>query len=121
MPGYWCKIMYRYSKSWGECILVRHDIVQDVFVLKVKKNHRSSWHRHKHKFNLFYVVEGEISIFTEGSCMKAEHVVNKNQCFNVSAGEWHEFRGNEDSIVIEISGVENRADDIERKDAGGFA
>ena len=107
--------MFRESKMWGERWLIRQDSTHAVSFLKVKKGFRCSWHHHKQKYNLFVVLSGKITIVTETGQVE----VLPGQTFTTKPGEWHEFRGTENSEMIEEMYVCYDESDIIREKVGG--
>jgi mannose-6-phosphate isomerase-like protein (cupin superfamily) len=106
----------RSHKSWGEkWNLIKSDS-SEVSFLDLKSWQRCSWHRHQCKFNLFFVIDGEIFIKTDSGLSK----VAKNEIFTTRPGEWHEFQTHElPARIIEVMYVQYQAEDIERKELGG--
>jgi len=85
-------------------------------VLYLHDGERCSWHKHETKFNLFFVVDGEIDIKTEWGNAKVE----SGQTFTTRPGEWHEFRTpNGPATVIEVMYVQYDPNDIQRELIGG--
>jgi len=77
---------------------------------------RCSWHTHRTKYNLFFVVKGQIEIKHEWGCTH----VGTGQIFTTNPGELHEFRTMADgAIVIEIMYVKYDHADIQREKLGG--
>ena len=105
-------------KVWGE----RHRILltktTEIDYLKLKKDTFCSWHNHKNKINLFYVLKGKVKIESEFGKI----ILKKGQSFKVNPSLKHRFIALENSEMIEIAYV-NRgrisADDINRKKQGG--
>jgi len=106
--------MERESKIWGERWMVRKDSTHAVSALFIKKGYRCSWHKHEQKYNLFVVLEGKIEIITHNG----GGTVEAGQTFTTKPGEWHEFRGIEDSVVIEEMYVQYDESDIIREKVG---
>jgi mannose-6-phosphate isomerase-like protein (cupin superfamily) len=108
--------MERTYKTWGEKWLIFKNDLCEVSVLYLKPQQRCSWHRHKSKFNLFFVIEGMIVIKTEWGLAN----VDPGQIFTTSPGEWHEFQTRDCcATVIEVMFVQYDSEDIERKEIGG--
>jgi len=99
----------------------------------LRYNRRCSWHRHKTKHNLFFVVWGTVYIkaaFAASRSSLSPHdkdkteigvsKVDKYQIFTTRPGEWHEFQTyKKPAIMIEIMYVEYDPEDIERGKIGG--
>ena len=103
-------------KSWGtKTELFKNDLCE-VSVLQLNENRRCSWHRHRSKWNQFYVLQGSIVVKTEDG----ESEVGAGQVFTTSPTQWHEFRTpKESALVQEIMYVRYDCEDIEREDKGG--
>jgi mannose-6-phosphate isomerase-like protein (cupin superfamily) len=106
--------MERTHKIWGERYLIREDSTHATSVLILKKNTRCSWHNHQQKYNLFFVVKGQVGIVTEFG----ESLLTEGQVFTIKPGEYHEFRVYEDSIMVEEMYVEYNEADIQREKLG---
>lgn len=109
--------MERTHKTWGDKWNIFCDSTCEVSFLDLRPMQRCSWHRHRTKFNLFFVIQGTIYILTE--CGEAQ--INAGQTFTTRPGEWHEFRTKDlPSRIIEVMYVAAYdAEDIERKSLGG--
>lgn len=108
--------MERSHKSWGEKWNLFQNDLCEVSILYLNPNQRCSWHRHRAKYNQFFVIDGEIYIKTEAGTAKVE----KNQIFTTRPGEYHEFQTRECAAVIqEVMFVQYDAEDIERETIGG--
>lgn len=108
--------MERSHKSWGEKITVFKNDLCEVSILHLNGGQRCSWHRHRAKWNQFYVISGTIDIKTEIGYAR----VDTGQVFTTNPLQWHEFRtpyGN--AIVQEIMYVFYESEDIEREEVGG--
>lgn len=108
--------MERSRKNWGiKNNLFRNDLCE-VSILELDAGQRCSWHRHRAKWNQFYVIEGSIEVSTEdGDCR-----VDKGQIFTTNPVQWHEFRTPfGPAIVQEIMYVKYESEDIERQTMGG--
>jgi mannose-6-phosphate isomerase-like protein (cupin superfamily) len=103
-------------KSWGvKTELFKNDLCE-VSVLSLNPGQRCSWHRHRSKWNQFYVLEGSIAIKTEDG----ETVVRKGQVFTTNPLQWHEFQTPDGpALVQEIMYVKYECEDIERTVKGG--
>lgn len=109
--------MKREIKVWGERWRIRADSTHETSYLKVKANHRCSWHKHQEKYNLFVVVRGHIAIVTG----EGEILLGPGESAQVRPGVNHEFRAIEDSEMIEEMFVAYDEQDIERFRPGGLA
>jgi len=108
--------MERTRKTWGEKENIFCNDLCEVSVLRLEPMQRCSWHRHQAKYNLFYVLEGELFIKTEDGIT----TVRRGQVFQTKPGEWHEFQTRtNNALIIEVMYVRYEAEDIERKEVGG--
>jgi quercetin dioxygenase-like cupin family protein len=108
--------MERTVKTWGQKWNLFLNDLCEVSYLCLKPNQRCSWHTHQTKFNLFFVVAGELCIKMEGEVATIE----KYQFFTTRPGEWHEFQTHDQQTkVIEIMFVQYDSKDIQREKIGG--
>ena len=88
-----------------------------VTYLDLVPNRRCSWHFHRHTFNLFYVVSGELGIKTDKGYTTR---LKEGQVFTVEPEVQHEFQTYDNPTrVIEVAWVEYDSNDIYRKQLGG--
>jgi len=108
--------MERTYKTWGEKWNIFQNDLCEVSVLYLKPNQRCSWHNHNTKYNLFFVIDGEINIKTEWGTA----LIKQGQIFTTRPGEWHEFQTTENkATVVEVMFVQYDSEDINRKEIGG--
>jgi len=108
--------MERIQKTWGERYKLFQNSTCEVNILYLRPQQRCSWHKHRTKYNQFFVIEGEIAIKTEWGVA----IVAKEQIFTTKPGEWHEFQTRtKPAVVQEVMFVEYDAEDIERDELGG--
>lgn len=108
--------MERSCKSWGEKVNLFQNNLCEVSILYLNEGQRCSWHRHRSKWNQFFVIDGSIEVKTEDGVAKVE----KGQSFTTRPQQWHEFRTPDGPAVIqEIMYVQYEAEDIERETVGG--
>ncbi|RLG10715.1 hypothetical protein DRN73_07150 [Candidatus Pacearchaeota archaeon] len=105
-------------KVWGK----RHRLLLtnqvEVDLLHINKNCFCSTHKHKHKINKFYVIDGCLEIQTPYGTT----LLNKGENFTIEPPLLHRFKSLEKSTVIEIAYVKKgkiKANDIERFQQGG--
>ena len=112
--------MERTRKTWGEKYNIFQNDLCEVSVLYLQPYQRCSWHEHKTKFNLFYVIEGEIYIKLDNGVNKSESHLKPREFFTTRPGEKHEFRIREKpAVVLEIMYVQYDPMDIQRELIGG--
>lgn len=106
--------MERTKKVWGERWLLREDSTHATSYLPLKGKTCCSFHNHRAKFNLFFLIEGHVSIKTEFG----ETHLYPGQIFTVEPGTKHQFIVHEDSKMIEEMFVSYDENDIERFQLG---
>jgi len=84
-----------------------------------------SWcskHHHEHRYNMFYLISGEvkINIWKKDYDLVDELILLPEQGTVVSFGEDHSFEVLKDSIMLEIYWVELDPNDIVRDTIGGI-
>jgi len=104
------------AKSWGiKTSLFRNDLCE-VSILRLNENQRCSWHRHKAKWNQFFVISGALEILTEDGSYR----VDSGMIFTTNPEQLHEFRTPYGPATIqEIMYVRYEPGDIERLTKGG--
>jgi quercetin dioxygenase-like cupin family protein len=108
--------MERTHKTWGEKWNVFQNDLCEVSILYLKPQSRCSWHKHRAKYNQFFVIKGKLFIKTEDGVAE----VGTNQVFTTKPGEAHEFQTHDDCAVIqEIMYVKYDPEDIQRETLGG--
>ena len=108
--------MERTVKTWGEKWNIFKNDLCEVSFLKLHPWQRCSWHRHQTKYNLFFVISGELTIKLENDIATA----CKNEFFTTRPLEWHEFQTHDKATrIIEVMFVQYDAEDIERQVIGG--
>lgn len=109
------------GKVWGqtECLL------QNPFVefhrIDIAEGYHCSLHKHEHKWNAFYVVEGilEIEVHKEDYDLVDVTTLNPGDFTTVKPGEYHLFRSVTDVVAFEVYYPEPLSEDIVRKTVGG--
>jgi len=108
--------MERTHGSWGEKTNIFQNDLCEVSILELMPKQRCSWHIHRAKFNLFYVLEGELFIKTD----KGISELQKGEFFTTHPGEPHEFQtATNPAKIIEIMYVKYDSQDIQRETLGG--
>jgi len=109
-------MMERTHGSWGGKLNLFRNDLNEVSILSLVPHQRCSWHRHASKYNLFYVLEGELFIKTD----KGITQLGKGEFFTTVPNEMHEFQtATLPAEVIEIMYVRYDPNDIERETLGG--
>lgn len=108
--------MERTHKTWGTKWNSFQNSLCEVSILDLMPNKRCSWHKHQQKFNMFFVIRGELFIKTKWGIERVE----QGQVFTTRPGEWHEFQTHDQpALVMEIMYVQYDPEDIERERLGG--
>lgn len=109
------------GKIWGMTSMFFRDQTSSAHHITIKKGGFCSKHKHEHKHNLFYVVDGEleITIWREEG-MKDITVLKPGQVTGVSPGFYHQFRALQKTEAIEVYQVILTDPDIERENVGGL-
>jgi len=112
--------MERTRKTWGEKWTIFQNDLCEVSVLYLKPKQRCSWHYHKTKYNLFFVVRGKLIVKLDDGVGVGSSDVLENQIFTTRPGEPHEFRtAKKKTIIIEVMFVKYDPEDIFRESQGG--
>jgi len=113
-------LMIREGKAWGYTTEFFRNAMVSAYHLEINKGGFCSEHRHKHKFNLFYVLSGKLEVTIWRSAqMKDVTVVEAGQATAVAPGDYHMFRGLEKTECIEVYQVLLIEPDIDRRTQGG--
>lgn len=111
------------GKVWGNtrCLFCKNNV--EIHRVEIKKDGYCSTHRHKAKFNMFYVEQGRIkvTIFRPDAGQTIEDVtlLGEGESTFVEPGLDHVFEALENTVAFEIYWVELEQSDIERKNVGG--
>jgi len=108
--------MERTHGSWGEKLNIFCNDLCEVSILDLVPNQRCSWHKHNAKYNLFYVLEGELFIKTDKGISR----LREGESFTTRPLEWHEFQtASIPTKIMEIMYVRYDPEDIQRETLGG--
>lgn len=66
--------------------------------LYIRKGTKGSLHYHSHKYELFYLVKGEITVLVEGK----EVQLKPGDSLQISPGQHHRIIPQEDSLILEM-------------------
>ena len=115
------------GKIWGITELVHANSSFEFHRIETKAGGTCSKHKHKHKWNGFFVEKGEliVRIWKETTSEKAgisTHIDETHLCAGdflyVKPTEYHQFEAVVDTIAFELYWAEFNHDDIEREDHG---
>lgn len=115
------------GKIWGITELVHANSSFEFHRIQAKSGGTCSKHKHKHKWNGFFVESGKliVRIWKETDSQKAgisthidETVLSSGDFLMVKPTEYHQFEAVEDTIAFELYWAEFNHDDIIREDHG---
>ncbi len=111
------------GKVWGETIALLSTPMCELHRITIKAGSRCSMHRHVHKSNAFYVLEGKLRIVVEKQDYDLVDATDlgPGEFTTVSPGEYHRFEALTDVVALEIYYPQPLAPDIERRDCGNAA
>lgn len=106
------------KKVWGEILKVLRLPNAEIDLLYLERDTACSIHKHSSKFNLFLLLQGDISVKTDLGTKE----LRINEPFVVEPNLTHQFIVHSDSTMLEIAYVNEgtiEAQDIVRKVQGG--
>jgi mannose-6-phosphate isomerase-like protein (cupin superfamily) len=108
------------GKVWGQTELLEANGVLEFHRIEVKKGGVCSKHRHRHKWNGFFVERGAlmIRVWKKDYALVDETVIRAGQYTKIAPGEYHQFEALEYTVAFELYWAEFNHDDIEREDSG---
>jgi len=108
------------GKVWGQTELLEANGVLEFHRIEAKKGGTCSKHKHKYKWNGFFVEKGEmiIRVWKNNYDLVDETLLKAGQYTKVAPGEYHQFEAVSDCIAFELYWAEFDHDDIERETVG---
>jgi len=108
------------GKVWGHTIPVFCKNNVEINKLKLNRGHQCSKHIHDSKYNMFYVISGEIKVrvWKNEYDLVDETVLTADQGTIVKPKEYHRFEVLQDSVILEVYWVQLDVGDILRADVG---
>jgi len=108
------------GKVWGMTELICANHALEFHRIDFKKGGVCSKHRHKFKWNGFYVVSGKLLIRNWRHCQDLvdETILGSGEYNAVEPGYYHQFEALEDGLAFEIYWAEFNHNDIEREYSG---
>ena len=108
------------GKIWGETELIHANGVLEFHRIKFKKNVACSKHKHKFKWNGFFVESGKMKVLVwqNDYDLVDETILNAGDFMQVKPGVFHQFVGMEDGVAFELYWAEFDHNDIERETVG---
>ena len=110
------------GKIWGTTSEIFNKNNVEVHRIEAKKGGYCSIHKHEHKYNMFFVESGSLSIEVwknDYDLVDITHLC-QGQSTIVKPGEYHRFGANGDTVAFEIYWTELSSDDIVRKNCGNL-
>ncbi len=110
------------GKVWGETSLIFAKNNVEIHRLQTKKDGYCSKHKHKHKYNRFYVESGIIEVHVQKNDYDLIDVTTllPGESTTVKPGEYHWFKVINSGVLYEIYWTELDSSDIERETVGGI-
>jgi mannose-6-phosphate isomerase-like protein (cupin superfamily) len=111
------------GKVWGETKELLNTPLIEVHEIWIKPNMQCSMHKHEFKWNMFYVMEGQLAIDVQKNDYDLQDttILDDGQWCSVRPNEFHRFRTLDVPVrALEIYYLEPLCADIVRKDVGGF-
>ena len=111
------------GKIWGNTQLLFNKSNVEIHRLIINKGGYCSKHKHKHKYNMFFVESGIIEVHVEKNDYHLidTTVLTAGDITIVKPGEYHWFKGLNTGVVYEIYWTELDSNDIDRETIGGVA
>ena len=108
------------GKIWGQTELIHANGVLEFHRIEFKKNVACSKHKHKFKWNGFYVESGKmmVRVWQKDYDLVDETILNPGEFTQVKPGVYHQFIGLEDGVAFELYWAEFNHNDIERETVG---
>jgi len=108
------------GKVWGDTHLLEANGVLEFHRINIRQGGTCSKHRHRFKWNGFYVVSGRllIRVWKNDYDLVDETVLGPGEYTRVPPGEYHQFEALEDTVALELYWAQFDHDDIERQDHG---
>ena len=110
------------GKIWGQTELIHANGVLEFHRIDFKAGGVCSKHKHKFKWNGFYVVSGKmkIRVWQKDYDLVDETILGPGDFTRVKPGLMHSFEGLEDGVAFELYWAEFNHDDIQRESVGHF-
>lgn len=102
------------SKGWGYESWIINKEQYCGKLLFFKKGKKCSWHFHKEKDEVFYLLSGKLIVrYGDGHLShSSEEILEPGDCFDVPPGLRHQMEALEDSTLIEVSTTHKDTDSI---------
>jgi quercetin dioxygenase-like cupin family protein len=109
------------GKIWGVTELIHANGVLEFHRIEAKANTFCSKHRHRFKWNGFFVERGSlcIRVWKNSYELVDETILSAGDFTAVPPGEFHQFEALEDTVAFELYWAQFDHNDIERETVGG--
>ena len=108
------------GKVWGETRSLLQNPVVEFHRIEVNKGGECSTHKHSHKWNGFYIENGELEVhvYKNDYELGDKTILYSGDFMSVKPGEYHLFKANENTLAFEIYWPELLSEDIQRRSVG---
>jgi len=108
------------GKVWGNTEVIEANSSLEFHRIDIKKGGTCSKHKHKYKWNGFYVMSGELSVkvWKNNYDLIDETILTQGQWTRIAPGEMHQFEALSDTIAFELYWANFDHNDIERESVG---
>lgn len=113
--------MHKAGKVWGITRTIFDKCNVEIHIIDIECGGFCSKHKHTHKYNGFYVIDGQmkISVWRNDYDIIDYTIVTKGDFVIVSPNEYHMFEAITNVKALEIYWVEIDKNDIIRETCGG--
>ena len=110
------------GKVWGQTIELLKTPLIEVHHILINPEMVCSMHKHEFKWNMFYVIKGELAIEVEKNDydLLDTTLLKPGEWTSVKPNEFHRFRSITNVEALEIYYLEPLTADIVRKNVGGI-
>lgn len=110
------------GKIWGQTELIHANGVLEFHRIEFKKDVACSKHKHKFKWNGFFVESGKMKVLVwqKDYDLVDETILEPGDFMQVKPGVYHQFIGMEDGVAFELYWAEFDHNDIERESVGQY-
>ena len=109
------------GKIWGETETILQTPFIELHRIWVFSGGYCSTHKHEFKWNLFYVLSGQLEIIINKKdyALVDKTILGPREWTTVKPGEYHSFEALHDTMAFELYYPEPLSSDIIRKTVGG--
>lgn len=113
------------GKTWGQTSPIFNHNNTEIHYVKINAGGYCSKHFHKHKFNRFVMLSGQLKVtiwneYANGEFLEDVTIIDAGFETTIPPGKYHRFEAMTDCILLEIYWVDLITDDIVRADHGGM-